>query len=757
MSKKGKLVASGRTPVVKGKPSEEQERAWVRKQILYENFAGKNEALDARAASFVKARREQFRSRMAGPMRRWAVNWGAYNTEVTWLEREDDIHIPEVKKACDSKVARIEEAVTGFDPVFECEGTKGQLSRHTAKVVGSYVYRKMEIAEWKDLVQPCARDGELCNVMAVKVDWEKHIDLVVDREDEIQFPEKGDPYWTWKRFMRRATTRNGPRLTQVDPFWFIYDLEAKRAEDCAYIGDESTPFLHDILADAERGLFSKKACEKLVDQQRNASLNYSSDGTSTSSFPDQLRRLRSIAQGPEYARDVHGDSGAQRVRMIEMWAYFDFRDGEDGVTDPRGIVLKGVHKVVITMANDVVIRFQLNPFDRKFVPYAFSLVNRNGHEMVAPAPFDSVVQMSAHYDRLASNIMRWMDLAVSPLLIAQDATNSDLPETLQDVEPGTIMKHAGQWNFIKVPDVTSSIGYMHSYFRRELEETSGALRVFESPQGTATETERKVQEQQRMVRSSIRASGNLWRQVAMIIKSMEAQFSTGPDQFAVAGKDSKLIGRWATVTPDMLHEEVDFRFLGLTDLHTFGNRLQGMAQWMNRWGPMLPTMPRVDKEALCRLDFELSVGRSQLDVIFPKQESPWELWTQEEENEILLSGLDVEVNEADDDEAHLEALVPLLKDDDVPKYVKVKAMDHAKMHMQQMQRKEMEQRQMQQKAKQNQSLMEMQGGVPGRDRPPVEGGMQAQPKDVTPGPPQQRTQPRTGREGSGLAQTQVMQ
>ena len=753
---KSKLVASGSTPVTVGKPTEKQEREWVKKQIPYRNFAGDNEHLDQKALEFVKARREQFRQRMAGPMKRWAVNWSAANTEVMWQEREDDVHIPETKKALDSKVARVEEAVTSFDPVFEAEGIAGKVSRHRAKAIGQFVYRKMELANWKDLVQPCARDAELCNVAAVKVVWESRSELYVEREDEVEFPEGGKPQWNWSRYMRKGITKRGPKLVQVDPFWFIYDLEANSVEDCAYIGDESTPFLHELKEDAERGIFSKKAVDKLTAATQQYSGSYSTDGTSTSNFPDQLRRQRSIAVGPEYSRDVRSDAGAQRVRMIEMWAWFNFGEGEHGVTDPRGMLLTGVHRVVITVANDVVIRFQLNPYDRKFVPYAFTMVNRNGHEMVAPAPFDSVVQMNAHYDRLQSNVMRWMDLTAAPFVIADGTANSDLPETLQDLEAGTIMKHTGAWNYIKPPDITGAIGYFHSYFRRELEETSGALRVFESPQGTATETERKVQEQQRMVRNSIRAAGNLWRQVALIIKNMEAQFSTGPEQFAIVGKESAVITDWATVTPDMLQEDVDFRFLGLTDLHVFGNKVQGLAQFMTRWGSLLPTMPEVNIQNLMRMDFELTVGRSRLNDIFPAQASAWDMWSQAEENVMLLSGQEVEVHENDDDKAHIEEITPLLKSKDTPVYVKKLLMKHLIAHMDQMKRKEAQQKAQMMQAEQRQALLAPGGGEPGVDRPASPGGMEAGQKDVTPGPPQTRTQPRTGREGSGLSQTQVM-
>jgi hypothetical protein len=207
----------------------------------------------------------------------------------------------------------------------------------------------------------------------------------------------------------------------------------------------------------------------------------------------------------------------------------------------------------------------------------------------------------------------------------------------------------------------------------------------------------------------------------------------------------------------MLMEDVDFRFLGLTDIHVFGNRLQGMAQWMNRWGPMLQEMPEINLNSLVRMDFELSVGRSQVNEIFPDQAPAWEAWTQAEENAMLMSGQAVEVHQSDDDDQHLKDMIPMLKklaDEDAPKFIIDMAMAHWNAHEEALERKEMEKKAQMESAQNRAMLMAPQGGEPGVDRPPVAGGTEG--RDITPGSPQARTQPRTGREGSGLSQTQMM-
>lgn len=762
MQDDARTVAKAKIKPKVGGMSPAEGREWRKVQVPYRNYAGHSEHLDAACVSFVNSCVERFRNAMVAPMKRWATNWAANNTEVYWAEHEDDVHMPETKKACDSKVARVEEAITQFDPVFEVEGIRGELNRRTAKTMGQFIYRQMEMARWRNFVQPCARDAELCNLSVLKVVWDEREEVQIERHDKTEYDKDGMPIHIPIRKMRKAIRQRGPSIIQVDPFWFVYDLEAGNPEDCAYIGEERRVFLHEIQQMAQQGVFSKSQVE-LVSKKQSGQ-NTGADRRSGSTQVDQLRQHRSIASNTDLLGASQGQNGATRVRVIELWTLFDFGNGFEGVTDPLGQTLRGVQRMVITLADGIPIRIQQNPFDRKFVPYAFVQVNRNGHELVAPAPFDSVVQMNAHYDRWSSNVMRWMDLSVSPLVVTADQ-NSDLPESILDVEPGSVLHNTGAWNIVKMPDLTNSVSYFQGFFRNEMEELSGALRIHESPQGTATETERKVQEQQRMVRNSIRAAAELWRQVALLFKCYWEQFATGPEPFKVVGKAAKLLGRKAAITPAMLKEDVDFRFLGAADLHTFGNRAQGMAQWMNMWGPMLATMPDVNMPRMSRLHFELLVGHAGASEIFPDDAAPWESWSQKEENEQLLAGVEVEVNPRDNHQEHLEALKPLiahLVKSKAPSFIVDLAMQHFQSHVEELQRQQAEQQQQERTTMRRQMLAEMSGGAPGVDKPPPPGGMQAQAQPpsgrqgVTPGSEQARTVAKTGREGSGQPQTQEL-
>lgn len=749
----GALIATDELPVEVAAPTPEQERRFINRQIPYANFAGKNDTLDGLAVALVKSYVNGYRARMAGPMRRWALNWRVANGDVPWIVNDDDIHLFESQKAITTKVARVEEQILQFDPPLEIESQQSETSRREAKIIASWVHRQMENGEWTSLIQPVARSGELTNLLIVKVTHERAREMRVHRHEEL-VDRRGKPYWRSERRLRDEIVRRRVRYDQVDPFWFFCDLEAKNVQEAAFVGDESEPLLLQVQQDADLGLFSKEQVAKVLKHRETGEHK-----GLTATWTDSHRRARSIALGRDFTGDESAGGqeadGGTRVRQLECYLLFDFGEGYDGVNDPLGRKLTGVHRVVVTIVDGICVRLMLNPHDRKFVPYAVSKVNDNGAAAVAPAVWDSVTQMNAHLDRFGSNVMRWIDLLVSPICVTADPS-SELPKTLLSAKAGSVFKNTGPWDFMKVPDITASVGQLLGMFRREMEETSGALRVFESPQGTATETERKVQEQQRSARASFRASSDLWEQVALLTQAMSAQFSRGPERFAAVGKASAVLGQYVTITPDLMLRDVRFRMIGMKNLHVLGTRAQGMAQWSTSWAAMLPNTPDINLRALMKLDFELRVGRAGADQVFGNPESPWESWSQADENAVLLSGQAVEVHPLDDDLEHLKQMAALVRRRDLPRFIRELILKHEEAHVRNHQRKLAEQAAARQQAQRQAELLAPAGGEAGRDKPPSYGGMPAQrDRNVTPGPDQERTVPRAGRQ-QNLSQSQAI-
>jgi hypothetical protein len=642
-----------------------------------------------------------------------------------------------------------------------------------ALIVGSYIQRRLEVAGYKNYIRPVDNDLQLTGIAAIKVVWERVLEEYVDRKIEY-FWKNGKPYMHDERRLRRGLMLDGPMLQQVDPFRLLIDLEAGQTKDCAFIGDESDQFIHVLNQKAEIGLFSQTQLDKLSQHYPG------SEQIHEPNYHDILRRSRSITSNWDAPRYAMQHRGARRVKTTDLWAFYDFRDGYDGITHPDGRKVTGVQRVVGTVAGRLVLQLRLNPFDKKFPPYGVGRLNPNGHEMISVAPFDHVVGSNAQYDRYMSAVLRHAELSVDPIIVTS-SQDTNLPDTMLGVRAGKIFRCPGDFKEVRIGDLPSSFPVMRQHFRGEAEELSGALRVFEVPEGanTATEVERKIQEQNRLLRPDIRANADLWRQIGLIIYWMSGQFSTQVERFKVVGKASKMLGHYAEVAPDMLQDDIDLRFLGAESLQTHSQKGNGLIQWFNLAGPFLPAMPDVSVENALMMSFEHLVGPEYVDRIFKGQTPEWMQWSQEDENFLLLRGQEISVNDTDDDQDHLSdmgkrGMMKLAAQKDTPVPVANAILAHWFAHKAALEKKQQAQKQQMLQAQRQGMLTQMaqngpqplppaQGGggngsSPPEGKPAPPGGMEAksQGPGVTNGPPQNRTVARTGRSGAGISQTQQM-
>ncbi len=225
-----------------------------------------------------------------------------------------------------------------------------------------------------------------------------------------------------------------------------------------------------------------------------------------------------------------------------------------------------------------------------------------------------------------------------------------------------------------------------------------------------------------------------------------------------------MLNRYAEVTPDMFQDDVFLRFIGLESIHTYGQRATGIVQWLNLWGPLLPSMPGVNLPEMMRLTWEHMVGKHNTDQMFEVPTPRYMLWDQAEENLQLRRGRTVRVDPEDDDLQHMQKMwedgtMDMLVKEDTPQAVQSAILEHFQDHKENAQRKMAQKRADEARQQQEQQAAEAKQGVtPGQGRPAAAGGVQAQPneqKGVTPGPTQARTVSRGGRQGAGVSQSQT--
>lgn len=750
------LIGTVDIPLGVGGESEVEAKKLFESQVPYENFAGKISKLDADVLGYVKALGSDRKMRMLDVVQRWKTNWWVANGNSAHAEYEDDIHVPETWKMLESTIPRIEEAMLEFDPFLEVEGVNTVFDRLKALTIASYIRRNLERARFRDYIRPTIKDSLLCQVAAIKVIWERVVEDQIERKSETRWKD-GKAYQHDERRMVRKVVKHGASLWQVDPFRLWIDLDAGQVKDATFMGDESSALLHELERETETDHYSKKQVE-LVGKKTAETKSDDADD-----FFDQARIARSITHTFANDKTRANDRAATRVRLLNLYCYYDFKDGYEGVDNPIGEQLKGVHKVVITIAEGVLIEFRLNPFDKKFFPYGVARLNCNGHEMYGVGPYDNMVVVNAQYDQFQSSVMRQQMLSVTPLVVRPPG-QSTLPENLLGVRVGSVFEGAGDLQIIKPPDLGPMVPYIHKWFRTEGEEVTGAPRIWEGTgqsSGTFGESERKLQEANRRLRGYIRNYADMWRQVSLIIYWMSAQFATKSERFEVIGKASKLLDREAEITPDMMQEEIDVRFIGLDSLHTYGNKGTGMQQWTAAWGPSLMNYPEVNTLDLMKRHWEHVVGKDDVDSIFNVPTPRYMLMTQEEENLHLTRGMRVRVDQQDDDGTHMQRMVAdglmdKAMDKQTPQHVRKAILEHFQEHFENYGRKKEQAEADRRRAEEEAQLRGQVAGAPGQGEAPVPGGMPAQTRNVTPGPGSAQQTPRMGRSGNGIAQKDML-
>lgn len=758
----GTLIKKTKIPDGVGVPGRDETKKWIESQIPYQQLAGTNKLFDEQVVAYMDAVKTNFMNRMEGVYQRWRLNhWTANGNSVT-AEYEDDVHVDETWKMLETIIPRIEEAIFEYDPAFEVEGVRDEMDQMKAIVVASYIRRRLELANARDYVHPTIRDALLQGIAALKLRWERVLRHVVERNLEHKFDDKGDPYYLDERRWVEKLVLNGPALTQVDMFRFLIDLDRGQLKDCRFMGDVSQQALHELKQGQELGLYVN------VDQiERDFAAKTFGDPGAISDMNAYSRSIVSVWGQREIEQFKNGPKEAE---CFELWCQFDFgKDGFEGITDPVGKRLRGVHEVVFTKAAHVLIQARLNPHDKKFKPYGVARMSKNGHEMISVAPFDAVVRENAKYDRFESNVMRHEELAIAPLI--QKPPGSDWPDTLLGVRPGTVLPGVGAVEVFKVPDLPQSVAFRRQNYREEHEELSGAPRTWQgtgSSPMTATEGERKMQEASRRLRGYIRGYADMWRQVGLMIYWMSQQFSTGAERFMVVGKASQVLGRYAEITPDMLQEDIDLRFIGLDSLHTYGSRGTGMVQWANQWLPIAvqdqEMRSMIDLPRIAQITFEHMVGRDRVREVFRLPTPEYMRMPQQSENSLLRKGLRVPIDDSDDHEEHLqrmisEGLLDMGLNPKTPKQVRNAILDHFQKHF-----SALEQQQQIEEAEQREAMMQAEleqtrtgGAQQGRETPAKGSGVASKQQGVAPGPTSGRTTPRSGREGSGISQQQMGQ
>lgn len=724
-------MASTTTYTVPQHPGEftpEEAIAWAEAQINETNEAG-DEVKAAKALKLAQGVVVGWEEALGGLKRRWRATYHMLSGNTLEKGGPEDVHVPEIYKAAETLVPRVEEAILEREPWFRVV-PRQRRSRDQAATNAAYIDWQFQQAKVRSLIQPAIRDTLFTQAAAFHVWWDNQETERNQRTIERKFTDKGRLERKIRVQKKKVIDYSGPRVKLVDPFDFIIDTKATNPQDATYVGHRAYLTMDQVLTlGKQRGWKNMETLDRL---------GPSGTLTATQDFykwpRDPASRYKTRQDGTEPEMD--GRPGKVEVVFLYTRATWD----EGRTYDDY---------LIVVVAAKTVVEVRVNPNDGKYRPYATIRSSKSGHEFYSIGTFDNAVRLNQHLDAYHQLFLRGAKLAGSPMGFAED--DSDLPDTLYQIRPGKILKGVGNVRFTQIPDgFLRAAPLVVGMLQKNIEETVGAFRINmgQDTGGTATEASLSLQEGNRRTRGLIRAVGDGLEQLLHLFHKMNLQFSVEDVEFPVMGKRAlEMRKTHINMTPADLLDDVEFELVGLNSTRTYGLKATGFQAIFNTATPLIQAHANnVDTLQMLHDMFDEFVGPSEADRYVKIPTSPQDLKPQTEENEGLLNGAEIEVDQDDNHEQHLRDLLPLYREAANPESkmhfeVRRVVAKHWHDHMTQLQRQNVMKEVMDRRNASRQAIAGSEAGrnvspETGRASPAV-GGMESALDEVSTGPPGQ--------------------
>ena len=692
----------------------DQIREWDENFSPYENLAD-NEEVAERAWRFVSEHVTQSEEKRVQIKQKWEVlNYILQGNSVVNWDDPEGVHSPQIYQMVENIEARVSETVlnlaSGRGEWFKAVGRDEEASKQDDEVTAYHDY-ELDKNRFKSKVPEQVRTMLVHGFCVWKSTWRREVDYRVKKTRTKKATSRGVK-WKTQRREEKTIVKDGIRVDQIDPFWFLVDEEFTDPQDMMFVGDRSYMVFDEIAELGEQGVF--KNWRELEDQEP-----VEWDGI-LNEWSRASRSHTSPASSPDHGRG-RPEGSPKRFIVTEIWGLFDLY----GTGRAR--------ECVITIANGrTVLRVQENPFDDKHRPYAVARASKYPFNFDSVGPLDHCIPLQIEIDKLRSMAMAGTELAMSPFVFV-DSKGEGMPESLWGAQPGQIFEVPG--GSVKFAEVTSPMPHMRyatQVLRQDVEETAGGPRAYMGTgdnSTTATEFQGKLQEGNRRIRSFIRSFTDGCQELLRHMHSLNAQYLTMTKKFRVLGRRAKALKAYSEVNPEMFDTEMDFEFHAISNLHIAGMEATNLQLFLNTMAPILPMLEGVvDMPALARRWADvLGVNQGGEDIIHIPDD-PSNLLDQAEELVLMMQGDQVPISELDDHEDHLDFLGYVVADpfflqlpDDIQQNIllHMKAHEAALLAQQRM-------RQLEQDPYRRFAPLGGQGAYPGQGSPPSATNMQRQ-------------------------------
>lgn len=657
-------------PSVEGEFTPEEAQALYDSQINETNLAFDEDRAEE-GRKFVEGIVREASERMHPLKRRWRGTYFMLSGNTLERGGPEDVHVPKLYSQLETLIPRLESSIVGEDPWFRIVA-RHYTDQRQADTLAAYMDWLFDQSKVRLLIQPALRDMLITQCATFYVYWENRVCEKMERIP-VEEIKDGKLKRSVKLKRKKEVVYAGPVARLVDPYDLIVDTKSTNPQNATYFG--------------HRAFLTKDEIKRIGKQMGWANLDKLDEGQNQS-FGQQedyyawTRDPASRYGGSNYQMQQK-DGRPEKIEVVFLHSKYELNDGE--YTDTRFVVSGGriCHEI------------RKNPNDEQFRPYATMRVTKSGHEFFGTGPFDNSVRLNQHFDLLHQTFLRGARISAVPFGFVEGDVDGEFPDSLYRLQPGKLFTGVGNIRFTSVPD-----GFMRSMplvlgtLDNEINQTTGVypINMGQDSGGTATEAVTALNEGNRRSSGPVAGFADGLEQLLDIYYRLLLQHSTKDVEFPVLGKRGLDMRRThATVGPANLLDGVKFELIGLRSIRTAGLKATGWIQSLNALGPIVAQNPTaIDGIGIAHDVISELVGPDAANARV-KVPTPVEyLYSQDEENEALVNGAEVEVDPDDEDAMHLanqtfKDLVrrALDENDEMPKHVRMNVLQHYGQHMSQ--------------------------------------------------------------------------
>lgn len=608
--------------------SHDEQKEWTKGQISWPNLAS-NGDIATRAVNAVRWQRAFWKQHADPHMAEWKLQdqmmEGKTRSGYAGAD-ESNIHVPYLVNAREAIVPRVEEGLFLYEPWFHVRG-RDRMDRSKAHQIRELLRYYLDLAKFDATRQDQLRTGIHYPYVVLKVYWDQQWRWQIQREMEMD-SKAGLPVIKRTTALEEMCVYEGPRIEMVDPFSFFYDPRRADHQRGFFCGDVAYWTLDQILA------YGEEMGWKNLDQVRKL------EPRGRSTQQDDKHQEAALPMAP---------AGMPKEYLVaSSWCLFAPRDGEP------------MQEHVLTVIEDqVAVCVRRNFHDDQHRPYCVGRSGRNAFTLLDKNAIGLAVPLNIEADRLRYLMLRNFELHQSPMVLVKDQ-GGNLPDNLLERRPGDTFKGVGDVQVMNIPSALEAGIAAMSLVRRDLEDTLGVPPVIQGndQSNTATQAVTNQQEANRRIRGLIQSFAGMYSQMLGQLYALVCQFQTDEKEIEVMGKDAvTTLGQRTKIGPQHLGDPVDFTFPAIAGLQSLNMRGTQAATFVSQIGGFIEQASgSVDIPGLIYYLAELNGLTTWAPEIVRRPPSLDRMFSQDQENLMLLAGHSVPIHPNDDAAGHLQSM-----------------------------------------------------------------------------------------------------